>query len=342
MYFFGNSVESWITAGAIFAVALISFWIVKKTLGLRLAMIAEKKPTQADQIALLLVQKTHLFFILSIALFFALHTLNFPVRLETFLQRIIVLFVFIQIGNWAAATMGFLMDNYVKNGSDHSRASTISALSVLAKAAIWGFLAILLLDNFGVNVSALVAGFGISGIAIALAVQSILGDLLASLSIVLDKPFVIGDTINVGTDSGTVEHIGLKTTRLKSSTGEQLIFSNSEILKSRIRNFKRMNDRRIEFVLSITYETPIGKVESLVDLVKEEVKKVPGIRFERCFLSNFGESSLDFKVSYIVMSPEMEDYATCHHALSLGLLQSFDANGINFAYPTRTILEKST
>ena len=208
------------------------------------------------------------------------------------------------------------------------------ALIVFGQMFIWVTVVILLLDNWGVKVAPFVAGLGIGGIAIALAVQNILGDLFSSLSIVLDKPFVIGDFITVGEEKGTVEYIGLKSTRVKSLTGEQLVFSNSDLLKSRIRNFKRMRERRANFTFGLIYETDATQLHRVREIVKRIIESVPKTRFDRCHLRSFGQSSLDYEAVYWVDSAEFNDYADIHHEISVRMIETFRAEKLEFAYPT--------
>ncbi len=181
------------------------------------------------------------------------------------------------------------------------------------------------------------AGLGIGGIAVALAVQNILGDLFASLSIVLDKPFVIGDFIIVNEFLGTVEHIGLKTTRIRSLSGEQVIFSNADLLRSRIRNFKRMFERRVTFSIGVTYQTPSDKLERISALLKEIVVKQPKARFDRAHFKEFGDSALIYEVVYYVQNPDFNVYMDIQQAINIEIVRRFEEESIEFAYPTRTI-----
>jgi small-conductance mechanosensitive channel len=187
------------------------------------------------------------------------------------------------------------------------------------------------------DVTALVAGMGIGGIAVALALQNILGDLFASLSIVLDKPFVIGDFIIVGELMGGVEKIGLKTTRVRSLSGEQLIFSNSDLLNSRIRNYKRMQERRIPFGFGVTYQTTPDQLEAIPALIKSIIECEEGLRFDRAHFKGFGESSYDFEVVYYINTPDYNAYMDAQQTINLALCRGFAERGIEFAYPTRTI-----
>jgi small-conductance mechanosensitive channel len=196
---------------------------------------------------------------------------------------------------------------------------------------------LLMLDNLGINVTALVAGLGVGGIAVALAVQNILGDLFASLSIVLDKPFVIGDSITVDSYSGTVEHVGLKTTRIRSLGGEQLVFSNSDLLKARLRNFKHMQERRIVFSVGVLYQTPADKLEKIPALVKEIIEKAPRVRFDRAHLRDLGDSALIFEIVYWVLDPTYARYMDAQQSINLGLIRCFADEGIGFAYPSQSL-----
>ncbi|HEV7226556.1 MAG TPA: mechanosensitive ion channel family protein, partial [Pirellulales bacterium] len=185
--------------------------------------------------------------------------------------------------------------------------------------------------------SALVAGLGVGGIAIALAAQNVLGDLFASLSIVLDRPFILGDFIAVGDFSGAVEHIGLKTTRLRSLSGEQLVFSNADLLQSRIRNYKRMYERRIQFTFGVAYGTSRDQLTAIPGMIREAIAAHEKTRFDRAHFKSFGDSALIFEAVYYVLSPDYNLYMDIQQAINLTLLQGFAAAGIDFAFPTQTI-----
>jgi len=193
------------------------------------------------------------------------------------------------------------------------------------------------LDNLGVDITALVAGLGIGGIAVALAAQNVLGDLFASLSIVLDKPFVVGDFLNVDDFLGSVEHVGLKTTRLRSLSGEQLVFSNNDLLNSRIRNYGRMFERRVVFSLGVTYETPPEKLRGIPTIIREAVEAKDKVRFDRAHFQKYGDFALVFEVVYYVLS---SDYTLCmdiQQSVNLRIYERFAEEGIEFAYPTQKL-----
>lgn len=323
--------DKWLLAAAVAAGVTFIFWLLKKLLVSRVSKLASRTVTRFDDALIALLDETKIPFFLAVGLYFGAQTVDLPKKTEAAMHGLFLLVVFYQLGVWLSGAIAFLAEDYGKRSNDAGKATTLSALSFLGKLAIWVTVALLFLDNLGVNVSALVTGLGIGGVAIALAVQNVLGDLFASLSIVFDKPFVIGDSISVGNDSGTVEHIGLKTTRLKSSTGEQLIFSNSDLLKSRIRNFKRMQERFVSFRVSVPYETPSEKLRLAPELARQVIATVPGTRFVRCFLASFGANALELSVEYYVKSPDYEDYVQKHHAVSLALLDVFRRESIRFA-----------
>jgi len=220
---------------------------------------------------------------------------------------------------------------------DAASVTLIALLAFIAKAVLGAVVLLLILDNVGVNVTALVAGLGVGGIAVALALQNILGDLLASLSIVLDKPFVLGDTINIGDLTGTVENVGLKTTHLRGAGGEQIVISNSDLLKSRIRNFKRMAERQVTLTFGVVYGTPAAALAAIPGLVREIVEAQEQVRFGRAHLKRLAEWSLEFEVAYAVLSPDYTLYMDRQQAINLALLRRLEDAGIALAFPTRTV-----
>jgi len=223
-------------------------------------------------------------------------------------------------------------------GGDGAGTTTVAALSFISKVVLWSIVLLLALENLGFDVTALVAGLGVGGIAVALALQNILGDLFASLSIVLDKPFLVGDYIVVDSLQGTVEHIGLKTTRVRSLSGEQIIFSNADLLKSRVRNFKRMQERRVAFAFGVTYQTTEAQLTAIPAIVRGVVSAQRDTRFDRTHFQAIGESALTFEAVYYVTNPDYTAFMDIQQAINLALLQRFREEGIVFAYPTRTLV----
>ncbi len=210
-------------------------------------------------------------------------------------------------------------------------------MGFLLRFGVWATFVMLALDNLGIDVGPMIAGLGIGGLALGLALQGTLSDLFASFSIVFDRPFTVGDYIQVDALTGTVEHVGLKTTRVRSLTGEQLVFSNSDLLGSRIQNFQRREERRVVFTLGVTYDTPPARLAQVPGLIQEIVEGHGHTRFDRCCFMAFADSSLNFETVYHLQVPDYPTYAATHHAINLEIFRRFAEEGIEFAYPTQTV-----
>lgn len=252
------------------------------------------------------------------------------------------------VGTMVMFQVGLVLDGIIKpillENPYASGASSIGGIGLfLSRLLLWMVLILIILDNLGIKITALVAGLGVGGIAIALAVKSILEDIFASLTIALDKPFARGDSLELGGFSGTVENIGIKTTHVRSVNGELLIFSNSDLLQSRLRNFGRMRERRVLFVLGLTYETSAENIKKACKIIEEVITSHENARFDRAYFSVFNASSLDIEIAYWVRSPEFKIAVQLRQAINLEILERFGLAGIDFAYPTqRTITEPCT
>jgi small-conductance mechanosensitive channel len=216
------------------------------------------------------------------------------------------------------------------SGPDTLVKSSMQVILFGAGIVVWGIAALLALDNLGIEIKPLLAGLGIGGIALALAVQTVLADLLASLSIALDKPFGLGDALSVDDVQGTVEHIGVKSTRLRSVNGEQIILSNADILKSRVRNFGRLHERRSLFRLDVQYDSPVPGLAAVPRAVREIIEATPATRFGRCHLLACGGPALQFEVVFFVTSPDYGVYADAQQSINLRILERFRVLGVNF------------
>jgi small-conductance mechanosensitive channel len=223
-----------------------------------------------------------------------------------------------------------------------SNNKTIMIFMGVGKFLVFIVIMLLTLDNFGVKVVSLLAGLGIGGIAVALAAQKVLGDLFASVSIILDKPFEVGDIISLGTITGTVESIGIKTTRIRSVTGEQIIIANSDLLESRVTNFKRMQERRITFGISISNQTSKENLQAIVTLVKNIIENQSDARFDRGHLKGFSANSVDYEFVFWVTKPEYIAYMDVQEKINLAILDAFEEKKINLAYPAQKVLLEKT
>ncbi len=333
----GNPLQLWISALGLFAISMLLIGLVRALLRRRLSRAADTT-NEVDDVFLSVVERTKLVLLSLPLAHVSLSTLELPLKAVAALRFVAVVGFMIQVGLWASALAEFWLRRHKRErGSDPVALTTLSALSFVLKIVVWIIVGVLTLDNLGFDVTALVTGLGIGGIAIALATQNILGDLFASLSIIVDKPFVIGDFIIVGEQMGKVEKIGMKTTRVRSLSGELLIFSNSDLLQSRIQNFRPMLERRVILKFGVIYQTPAEKLAAIPQRVREIIESQDLVRFDRGHFIGFGDSSLDFEFVYFVLSPEFKVHADIRQAVGLEVISAFAADGIEFAYPTRTL-----
>lgn len=342
--FLGNPLAGWVTAGVIAVAIGFALYVLKHILGRRLAALAARTSTKLDDVASDLVRRTRWYFILALSLRAGSHALSLTPFAREVLEDLTSLAVLMQIAVWGSGLVTFWLARWsqARNGGETSTSATINAIGVIARGALWSVVALIALKNvWDFDVAALVTGLGVGGIAIALAVQNVLGDVFAALSIVLDKPFEIGDTIAVDTSTGTVEHIGLKTTRIRALSGEQIIFSNADLLKSRVRNLKRMAERRVVFTIGITYDTPPEKVEQVPAIIQAIIEANDHTRFDRAHFARFMDSSLEFEVVYYLTTNDYLTYMNTQQRVNLALLKRFNAEQIEFAFPTRTIIHTS-
>lgn len=261
-------------------------------------------------------------------------------RLESLLERGFVVILVIQIGWWGNRALWWWMEqrsNKLAAQGDNTSLSSLNVFKVTGQIVLWATILLLLLDNLGFNISALVTSLGIGGVAIALAIQNILGDLFASLSIAMDKPFVVGDSIQVDTYSGTVIRIGLKTTRVQSDNGEELIFSNGDLLRSRVRNFQRMAERRVTLKFGVTYGTQPDQIPKINAIVKQAIESQDKTRFGRVHFTQFGDSRLEFEAVYFMRDQDYLCYMEAQQAINIAILSGFSAEGVDFAVPAQTI-----
>lgn len=336
----GDRLLDWLAALGLAVLVLLVLLLLKRLAVRRLGALAARTATQLDDFAIALARRTRTLLVAVPAVYLGSLYLHLPAASERFLEGAAALAVFLQVALWASVGIDFWMACHQRRRleQDAASAALLGVLRFVAKAVLWSVILLLALDNLGVDITTLVAGLGIGGVAVALALQNVLGDLFASLSIVFDKPFVIGDTIAVDDLTGTVESIGMKTTRLRSPSGEQLVLANGELLKSRIRNWRRMAERRAVLAFGVPYQTPAGTIERIPGLVRELVERQDHIRFERAHFKGFGASSLDFEAVYWILSPDQNLFLDRQQAINLGLLRAFEKEGVGFAYPTQTVI----
>jgi small-conductance mechanosensitive channel len=338
----GNTVLAWGLGIALFAASSTVFWVARKVIGDRLARLGEHRSFKPLQIAAHTVSETRSWFLLLAALAIGAQVWVLEPSVLRVFRIVFITGSLLQAGLWATATLDVSL-RLRRERQLQEQPEAIAALDVLGfviRLVLWTVVILVILDNLGVEITALVAGLGIGGVAVALATQNILGDLFASLSIVLDKPFVVGDFLSIGEYLGSVEKVGLKTTRLRSLSGEQLIFSNNDLLNSRIRNFGRMFERRVVFALGVTYETPADKLRLIPVILREAIEAQDKVRFDRAHFQKYGDSALIFETVYYVLSPDYNYYMDLQQTINLIIFERFAKEGIEFAYPTQTVIHR--
>lgn len=335
----GVSAGVWLSLLALWAVCSAGLLLVRRFAAWRLKAISSRTANRVDDVVVALIEATRSGFLIALSLFLAVWILDLPDAIGEVVSKGFFLAFLVQAVYWGNRAITVSLHTYKESRLEQDAAAVTSmqAVAILGRILLIVFVVLLALDNFGVDVATLIAGLGVGGIAVALAVQNILGDLFASLSIVLDKPFVVGDFLIVGEHLGTVEQIGLKTTRLRSLSGEQIIVSNSDLLKSRIRNYKRMYERRVVFTVGVVYQTPADQLAAIPALLRDAVESQDLVRFDRAHFKQYGDFALVYEVVYFVLSPDYNTYMDIHQEVNLALFRSFEANGIEFAYPTQTL-----
>lgn len=339
----GNEIGRWLFALGIVVFCFFGLLLMRKIFSHRLEKLAAKTITTFDDLVVELIRRTHALFLLTVSFAVGSYFLLLPDTTAGAIRSMLFLAFLVQAVVWGNRILKYIIDRTLERHRQENSAetATVIAFGFIGKMFFYSVVFLIALDNFGVNINTLIAGLGIGGIAIALAVQRILGDLLASLSIVLDKPYVLGDFIVVGEYMGTVEHIGLKTTRIRSLSGEQIIFSNTDLLQSRVRNFKRMFERRIVFTFSVVYETPVETLQKISSIVRAIIEAKSKTRFDRVHFQKYGDSGLVYEAVYYVLDPDYNIYMDIHETINLDLFKRFSKEGIVFAYPTRTVLLKT-
>jgi MscS family membrane protein len=285
------------------------------------------------------VRQTRTVFLLMVSVFASTLLLHLDPTLSGIIRKLTIVTLLFQVSTWVSYFLRVWVFDYLgkKTKRDQTSLGALSIFNSLSQLAVWSLALLLALQNFGVDITALAAGLGIGGVAVALALQRILGDLLSSLSIAFDKPFVAGDFIIFDQLMGTVEHIGIKTTRIRSLDGEQIICANSDLLNTRIRNFKRMRERRVAFQIGLVYHTPYEKLVKVPSLLRNAVEAQANVRFDRAHFKAYGEFSLLFEVVYYVLSADYNDYMNVQQGINLMIFESFQNEGLQFAFPTRAL-----
>lgn len=351
--FAGNSFNDLLIA---LASALIAYLVMTTALGFARRRVHRGDSQNPEASAVLaqgvrpvlaqVLDRTSHWLLIAGAVLLGLHLLSLPLRWESRVSQLWFVTVALQVALWGTKLIEVLLQRYLQRHSGGDLPASVAPQATVSatligwalQTALWTIVALAVLSNLGFNITAFIASLGIGGIAVALAAQNILGDLFASVAIALDKPFEVGDAISAGSVSGTVEHVGLKTTRLRSASGEQVVVSNSELLKNSLKNFKRMQTRRIEFTFGITYSATPEQAAAVPQIVRRVIEAQPEVKFDRAHFTSFGESSLDYVVVYIMQTANYGTYMDTQQTVNIALMREFAAIGVEFAFPTRTVM----
>ncbi|MGA2776052.1 MAG: mechanosensitive ion channel family protein [Steroidobacteraceae bacterium] len=336
---YGNSIAEWIGAAFVGLAIWFGLWFVRGIVASRYKHTANIAHPTVLRFVAYLIGNTKQALFLGAALYAVKESLVFPPRVERLLSNAVLLLLLLQIGLWAGRALAFYLELKERDhGPDRSFEGSLNIIRFLGRILICSLIVLVGLENLGVNITALLAGLGVGGVAVALALQNVLGDLFASLSIALDKPFVVGDFLTIDTFSGNVERIGIKTTRLRSEAGEQIVMSNADILKSRVRNYGRAQELRAVTTLRVAYNTPTDKLLAIPKLLEKIVGEQSNARFDRCHLKNFGEWALQYELSYFRISPDTHPLLDLQQAVNFRIVEEFRKIGVEFAYPTQRVV----
>ena len=340
---FQNTPFAWLTAGAAAVTVVLALWTVRGFIRRYAKKVAATEQNELFEVPAIGLSRLTFAFFLIVGIAVGFQFLKSGAKSQQIMISAVTIACFWQAGLCAVAAASTWLTHKKRYSMENNRAAvgSLGIIGFIVSVVIWALVLLLTLDNLGVNITALVAGLGIGGIAVALALQNVLADLFASLSIALDQPFVVGDFLIIDDYLGSVEAIGIKSTRLRSLSGEQIIMANSDLLKSRVRNYGRMVQRRIVFAIGVTYDTPVEKLERIPEIIKSAITEQENTRFDRSHFQKYGDFSLDFETVYFVLSADYNKYMDIQQAINLRLFREFAKLGIEFAFPTRTIYVKA-
>jgi small-conductance mechanosensitive channel len=324
------------------------FWLLRKVVIARLRVMANKTATTLDDVVVEAIETVRAWVYTLVALFISLQFFTLPPLFDNVLTGLFFFALVWQAIEVATVFLNYFVSTFLekeKSGDgtvDPNAATASHMLTLIARIVLWSLGLLFVLSNLGIEITSLIAGLGIGGVAVAFALQGILSDLFASFSLYFDKPFRIGDFIVVGSDMGVVERIGIKTTRIRTLQGEELVISNNELTTARVQNFKKMQHRRVVTQFGITYETSQQLVKEVPGVVTRIFEALEGGRLDRVHFTSFGDFALIFEVVYYVESADFTEYLNIQQAFNFDLMQRFAEMGINFAYPTQTIYTKNS
>ncbi len=341
--FLQNSVLDYLIFLATLLVGILIVRIIKNIILSRLKAWSKKTATTIDDFLIRIFEKTLLPLVYFGVFYLATRSLTLNPTLTKIIDVLGVILLTIFGIRFVVAIIRYALETYwLKKEKDEAKERSVKGILTVIKVIIWGIGITFLLDNLGFKISTVIAGLGIGGVAVALAAQAILGDLFSYFSILFDRPFEVGDFIILDDYLGTIEHIGIKTTRVRSLGGEQLVFSNADLTNSRLRNYKRMDKRRVVFKLGVTYQTTLEQVKEIPGIIKSIIENTPDTVFDRAHFFSYGDFSLVFETVYYVMSRDYNKYMDIQQEINFAIKEEFEKRGIEFAYPTQTLYLSKT
>ncbi len=335
---FGNTVYQYAIALAIFIGGIVLVYLFKKFILRRLKKWAASTDTSIDDYLVKSIEKSFVPVFYFLVFYLAIKSLILSASFEKGLNIFIILLITYLVVKIIVSVINYFFTSYSKKSdASEQRQKQLKGIRGLVNLIVWIIAIIFVFDNLGVKISAVVAGLGIGGIAVALAAQAFLGDLFSYFAIFFDKPFEVGDFIIVGDKLGVVEYIGIKTTRLRAIGGEQLVFSNHDLTNSRIHNFKKMERRRVVFKLGVIYQTKAEQLKKIPQIVKDIISKQQDVTFDRGHFASYGDFSINFEFVYFVEGADYTKYMDTQQSINLLIYEAFEKEGIEFAYPTQTL-----
>ena len=332
--YLGNSLQSYFSALGLFILFLLGLKIFRGFVLNRLEKLTARTKTNLDDKFVGIIKNISNFFFWFLAFYFTATTLNVPDGFQKFLDGVLILLAIIEVIKLAQNILEIVFNRIPSLRESHT---ALNGIKLMTRIALWAIGSLLILSNLGFNISTLAASLGIGGIAIALAAQNILSDLFASFTIYFDQPFQIGDFIVIGNDKGTVKRIGLKTTRIQTLRGDELVVSNKELTETRVQNYKKMKKRKINFPVGVIYGTAPEKLKKIPDIIRQIVDAQEHAETVRAHFKEFGDFSLNFEIVFSIDSNDFDVYMDTRQAINLGIVEAFDKEGIEMAFPTQTI-----
>ncbi len=335
--YWGNTVKDYLIAVGIILLAILIIHVIKTAVVSRIKKIKDENGVIKYAFAVKSINKFLIPALYLGALYVMLNSLSFGPSADRIFTIIIYLLVTLYAIRFGIAALNYFLVKYIERIRGKEESKRIKPLFVFLNFLIWIIGLLFLLDNLGFKISTLVAGLGISGIAIGFAAQAILGDLFSYFVIFFDKPFELGDFVVFEENAGNIEKIGVKSTRIRSLSGEQIVISNSKLTGTLVHNYKRMEKRRVVFSLGVTYQTKAEQLKKIPVVIKEIVDKNKDTQFDRAHFKNYGDFSLNFEIVYYILSADYNAYMNVQQEINLSIYAEFEKMGIEFAYPTQTI-----